>query len=74
MTLRCSRLLRGITGVLALAVGGALLSELNHFLLHAQGRATSQVVTVDDGLNAVVAALAMIDSATRNEEVAIAWP
>jgi UDP-N-acetylglucosamine 3-dehydrogenase len=55
-------------------LGGALLAELNHFLLRAQGRATPQVVTVDDGLNAVVAALAMIDSAIRNEEVAIAWP
>jgi UDP-N-acetylglucosamine 3-dehydrogenase len=55
-------------------LGGALLAELNHFLLLAQGRVPTPVVTVDDGLNAVIAALAMIDSATRNEEVAIAWP
>lgn len=55
-------------------LGGALLAEVNHFLLLAQGRVTTPVVTVDDGLNAVVAALAMIESATRNEEVAIAWP
>jgi UDP-N-acetylglucosamine 3-dehydrogenase len=54
-------------------IGGALQAELAHFLLLAEGRVTEPVVTVDDGVNAVIAAEAMIASATAGKEIAIDW-
>ena len=55
-------------------IGGALLAELNHFLLLAKDLQRTPVVTVLDGVNAVIAAEAMIASATEGREIEIAWP
>jgi predicted dehydrogenase len=55
-------------------IGGALQAELGHFLLLAERPELEPVVTPADGVNAVIAAEAMIASATQNKEVAIDWP
>jgi len=55
-------------------IGGALQAELAHFLLLAEGRAVEPVVTVADGVNAVIAAEAMAASAAAGRELVIDWP
>lgn len=54
-------------------VGGALKAELSHFVQIAADP-DLPAATVDDGVRAVIAAEAMIESAARNEEIAISWP
>jgi predicted dehydrogenase len=54
-------------------IAGALEAELAHFVLLAEGRVQEPVVTPRDGLNAVVAAEAMIASAEADREVTIDW-
>lgn len=55
-------------------VGGASQAELGHFVRIATDPDLPAVATVDDGVRAVIAAEALIASATRNEEIAIPWP
>ena len=55
-------------------IGGALQAELSHFVQLAQNPDLQPVVTVDDGVRAVISAEAMIESATLNKEIAIDWP
>jgi UDP-N-acetylglucosamine 3-dehydrogenase len=56
------------------AIGGALQAELSHFVRLARNSDIQPVVTVDDGVRAVISAEAMIESATLNKEIAIEWP
>lgn len=56
------------------SIAGALQNELQYFVRMAIAPRTEPVVTADDGVRAVVTAEAMIESATRNEEIAIDWP
>jgi predicted dehydrogenase len=54
--------------------GGALHAELAHFARLVRDPDLPPVATANDGLNAVIVAEALIQSAERNEEVAIDWP
>lgn len=54
-------------------IGGALQAELMHFALLASGRVREPVVTPLDGAVAVIAALAMVESAVANRETTIDW-
>ena len=56
------------------AVGGALRDELAYFVACARRGERSAVVTPEDGVRAVVVALALIESAQRDREIAVDWP
>ncbi|MGI8483615.1 MAG: Gfo/Idh/MocA family protein [Thermomicrobiales bacterium] len=55
-------------------VGGALQAELSHFARIAKDPNLPAVASFDDGVRAVIAAEAMIESAIRNEEIVTPWP
>jgi predicted dehydrogenase len=54
--------------------GGALHAELAHFVQLVRDPDLAPVATVEDGLNAVIVAEALIESAERGREVTIDWP
>ncbi len=56
------------------AVTGALKEEVSYFATCALTGTPPSVVTPTDGLNALVVVLALIESAERNADVAVAWP
>lgn len=55
-------------------VGGALREELTYFTTCALAGVRPTIVTAADGLNALVVAQAIMESATRDAEVRVAWP
>jgi UDP-N-acetylglucosamine 3-dehydrogenase len=56
------------------SIAGALQNELQYFVRKAMTPGITPIVTVDDGVRAVITAEAMIDAATREQEIAIDWP
>jgi UDP-N-acetylglucosamine 3-dehydrogenase len=55
-------------------VTGALRDELAYFAACARRGEPPTVVTPEDGVLAVAAALALVESARRDTEIAVAWP
>jgi len=56
------------------SIAGALQSELMYFARQAQNPQLPAIVTAADGVRAVVLAESLVESATRNKEIAIDWP